>query len=533
MNELPQPGKLKRLFATVKDAGTEWVRAKFGGATGEDAESESGRLLHVGDGDFLTETNVFEGVQIFGATGSGKTSGSGQCLALSLLEAGFGGLVLTAKPEELKTWKEYLHHVSPSRLDDLCVLEPDGKYVFNFLAYEAEVAEREGINLTDNLVALFCTVMETAQRGGSQDAYWLRTLKQLLRNAIDLVLYAGEKLNFQNLHNLITSAPTHISYVINKNDESCNQWREKSFCWQCGAAAFKRIPTSDRRNEDLVITMRYWMNEFPNLAEETRSIIVSYFTSMADCFLRGTLRDLFSPSETDKRPELRPDSTHKGKIIVLNLPVKEFNELGQFAQVLYKFVWQRTTERRNPDAEGQVPVFLWADEAQFFVTSHDMMFQTTARAKKAATVYLTQNISNYYAILPGEKGRAETDSLLGNFQTKIFHTNGDSVTNVWAADLIGKNWNIRENHSSSVSNRDGSGTSQFGISGAQTFEYQVIPMNFTILTKGGRDNDLKVQAYLFHAGRKWASGENFKLVTFKQERIPELPREVPAANKQL
>jgi hypothetical protein len=76
---------------------------------------------------------------------------------------------------------------------------------------------------------------------------------------------------------------------------------------------------------------------------ETRSVIVSTFTSMADCFLRGMLGRLFC-TETNFTPE----DTFKGKIIIFDLPVKEHNELGQFAQVLFKFVWQRAVERRIP-----------------------------------------------------------------------------------------------------------------------------------------------------------------------------------------
>jgi hypothetical protein len=37
---------------------------------------------------------VLQGTVIFGSTSSGKTSGSGQLLALKFLKAGFGGLVL-------------------------------------------------------------------------------------------------------------------------------------------------------------------------------------------------------------------------------------------------------------------------------------------------------------------------------------------------------------------------------------------------------------------------------------------------------
>jgi len=55
-----------------------------------------------------------EGTVIFGGTGSGKTSGSGRALAQSFLGAGFGGLVLCAKPEEPALWRAYAAEARPT-----------------------------------------------------------------------------------------------------------------------------------------------------------------------------------------------------------------------------------------------------------------------------------------------------------------------------------------------------------------------------------------------------------------------------------
>jgi len=73
---------------------------------------------------FWTIRNAVEGVQIFGGIGSGKTSGSGRFLALKYLKNGFGGLVLTAKPDEKKLWVEYA--TLTNRLNDLIIVEPKG-----------------------------------------------------------------------------------------------------------------------------------------------------------------------------------------------------------------------------------------------------------------------------------------------------------------------------------------------------------------------------------------------------------------------
>lgn len=507
-------------------------------------------LLTFPEGDSWTVNQAFEGTQIFGSTGSGKTTGSGQAIALGFLKSGMGGLVLTAKIEDCEVWKKYARAAGRPK-EDIIVFGPtvkDGSpYSFNFLKYESETLDEDGLSFTDNVVNLFCTVMEVAQRGGGQgdkDAYWIQSVRQLLRNAIDLISLSGKEINFPNIYNIITSAPASLQQAekiedfLSQMSESINL-EDVPFFEECMYSIDRLLRNGKSgREEEIIFTVKYLMKEFPALAPETRSIVVSYFTGMADCFLRGMLKDLFSTAKNQEN-ELRPELTHEGKIIILNLPVKKYYEAGQLAQVLYKYIWQRAAERRKID-DSTNPIFLWADEAQFFVNSKDALFQTTARSARVATVYLTQNISNYYAIMPGDKGRAQTDSLLGNFQTKIFHANGDSVTNLWAAELIGKNWDWRSNKSSSISSNSHdekrssifslgggqSNSSQFSSSKAETLEFQVLPIDFTTLKKGGVENDLHVEAFLFQGGRVWANGKNYKPVSFLQKNLDEVDSDV-------
>ena len=84
-----------------------------------------------------------------------------------------------------------------------------------------------------------------------------------------------------------------------------------------------------------------------------------------------------------------------------------------------------------------------------------MMFQTTCRSARVATVLLSQNVSNFYAALGGnEKGNAEADSLFANLNTKIYHANSDPVTNEWASNTIGRTRQFFVNASQSRSAAD-------------------------------------------------------------------------------
>lgn len=117
-------------------------------------------LLHFSAQDQWTIRDACEGLQIFGAIGSGKTSGSGASLARAFLQGGFGGLVLCAKPEERKLWEHYA--AKTERSQDVVIFSPDHDWRFNFMEYELRRKGRGG-GLTENLVNLLTIVTEIVE----------------------------------------------------------------------------------------------------------------------------------------------------------------------------------------------------------------------------------------------------------------------------------------------------------------------------------------------------------------------------------
>lgn len=194
--------------------------------------------------------------------------------------------------------------------------------------------------------------------------------------------------------------------------------------------------------------------------------------------------------------------THQGKVVILDLPIKIYGEAGRVAQLLFKTVWQKATEWRdlvtNPN-----PVFLWADEAQYFVTPHDVAFQQTARSQRAAVVYLTQNLPNYQVAFGERDGRARTDSLLACLQTKVFHANSDVVTNEWAQRLFGSKKISRSSYNASSSDRrQEPGTDQsrsFGIQ--EGMEPRVAADRFARLMPASANQP--AEAFVFVLGKPW------------------------------
>lgn len=486
--------------------------------------------------------DAFQGTQIFGGTGSGKTTGSGATIAKELLKAKFGGLVLTAKADDAARWRRWA--VQTGRSSDVVEVREDSACAFNILQYEFE----QGGGHTHNLVSLIMGALTSGGGGtvSSSEPYWTEALRELLIHAIDTLVLGtiGEKvqngespktakpeIRLSDLDRLIRTAPRSVAELRSP------RWRKRSHCWKLLSAADWLVQNemlARPRERDLEQTMAYWLNDYANLSERTRTSIVSTFTAKVAGLLRSPVRELFF-EDTDERywPEVsfvEPSGFGEGggRILIINLPVKVHGEVGRLVQVLYKTVWQRAADRRaelfsaeaaekrtivRPErsqdhaAMRTCPAFLWADESQYFITQEDMLFQQTARGSRVATVYLTQNVGNYAIALGRQGNDSHVSSFLGNLQTKIFHTNGDPATNQFAENTFGKQWvSVRsrsQNQSSSVQD----GRVSINKGDGDNVNPQLVPVvearDFTLLASGGTRYDLRIQAWVFQAGRNW------------------------------
>lgn len=178
----------------------------------------STQLLNLDGCDWCVR-DAIEGTQIFGATGSGKTSGSGGALARAFLDpknsyGGFGGLVLTCKGDERHDWEKWMQDVGRDA-GDLLSFSPGADKQFNFLAYEATRGGCHG-GLSQNLVSLFLAAMSGVGGDGASvsraDPFWDDTLRELLTHAVDLAILRSapgdEPLSLELLLDIVRSAPS-------------------------------------------------------------------------------------------------------------------------------------------------------------------------------------------------------------------------------------------------------------------------------------------------------------------------------------
>lgn len=437
-----------------------------------------------------TIRHASEGTAVFGATGSGKTSGSGRYIAQAMLRAGFGGLVLCAKPDEADRWCEWAE--TCGRRKDVRLFGAETGFGFNFLDHELN-RHGPGAGISENAVSILMQCAERSGGGRSEDGIWEQAARQWYRNAFDLLRLAAVPVTISVLHKMVTD-PKELEKVL--------------------ALAGARAGLSNRDQHDREAVARYFRGEWATMAERTQASVRMNITAILDPLARGIGHELFCRYTT-----LTPEEARAGAILVIDLPVKVYGELGRFAAIIWKYLFQCAAERQVA-GDTTRPLFIFADEAQFFITSKDAEFQTTARSSRTATVYLTQNFPNLLAELGGEgRGKARVDSLMGNLQTKLFHQNSDPETNRWAAEILTKGMQTRSSTNAGFSFGSGDGGSG-GSSEQELIDYEVQPREFLKLAKGGPEYDALVTAVLFQGGRIFPNGKHWVPVGFDQQPQP-------------
>ena len=461
--------------------------------------------------DQWTIGDACQGCQIFGSTGSGKSTGSLAAIISAFLAAGFGGIFLTSKSTDCASYVSLCKKMG--REQDLIIFGPNHPYRFNALDAELQRTDA-GAGQTQSIVTLLMTLLEVSERSsskaGGSESYWQRATQQLIQNAVDALVQATGRCSVPELYRLVISAPMSFDQLKSQD------WCKASFCMQCISDADARVKDPIKRR-DLELAADYFLNEWPALSDRTRSSILSMFTSMLDVLNRGMVRELIS-GETNIRPEM----AQEGKLIIIDLPTLLHGESGVFVQVLWKYCMQRAQERRDVDANPR-PVFVGSDESHLLAVKQDQIFQTTARSTRTAIVYATQSLTNYLSTF-GQHSEPLVHSLLGNLQTQIFHQQTDIKTNTYAADLIGRTRQFLFNANSNYQSGDwlesmmGLRNNQSASAGMnETFEYEVQPSVFACLQKGGAPN-WSVDGIVYQGGRQFSqTGRPWSPVKFKQQ----------------
>jgi hypothetical protein len=454
----------------------------------------------------LTIEQLRSGICITGATGSGKTS-TARHLCEPFLEAGFGFVILTAKPEEAALWKGYIERAG--RQEDLIEVTSSGRWRYNFLAEEA-ARTSEGGGLTINLTSLLMEVAGVLSRGagtdegggGTDQKFWTDSLSHLLMNTIDLAQFARLPLTLRTLRELVNSAPHSLEQSAN------DSWREGSKCYQAiltAAGLAEHADEATRVNVEECAT--FFLQEWATLNDKTRSTIALMLGMLVRPFLTKPLYRIFS---TDTN--VRPEDAAQGKILLINIPSQIYKNVGISCGVIWKFCAQMAIIRRQEPKDGTYlrPVVIYSDEAQNYISDFDYTYQAVARSAGGITCYIFQNREALIANIGNEY---KVDSLLSNLQLKLFCQNtGQTAT--WASELIGEHYTKIAGTSVNRSGQEVSSTA--GVSVNEELRPYIQASRFASLKRGGPYNDFRVEVVLYKGGHVFEDGKPFQIITFDQ-----------------
>ena len=446
--------------------------------------------------DRFSIRDLCEHLFVCGSTGTGKTSTIGYYLASQLLNrkklSDFekpGLIVFLYKSGDLDFWIRLAEE--QGRKNDLMYQDMD---LFNLLEpYD----EQEAINAVDVLMVLAGLGMHGNSQH-SKEQYWEQMNRQRLHRLILLNQLSGEKLNVATLFKLHSTAP-QMPDQLQQQD-----FLNHSYCMQMLGQAQQRVGGDDPQFR---LVESYFTWEMPHMADRTQSSILSMTSGILEPFISSPLLNrLFCGKTTRSLNEML-----RGRVVILNLPIQEYEYSAKVAQIMLKHMLQKQIEKRDLKIIPN-PVCLWLDEYQHFISPYDFLFMSTARSSRAGCVLMTQNISNLFAQIGGQGKIAEekVNALLALTNHKIFLAQNNHVTNHFASRTIGQHIRQMVNSSAQI---HGFSTNS-GIS--EAFHPQVMPREFTMLARGGKANDGLVEAIVTATGKTFSNGRNYLKVSFRQ-----------------
>lgn len=469
-------------------------------------------LLQLAAGAPWTIRDALAGVMLLGATGSGKTTGSLKTITMSMLEAGFGGVFFTVKPDDRAVYEEWIRQAG--RRDDLRVFESSGQLRYNFM--QAELEQTPDVSAAaQNLTELVMTATEAldaargrAGGGGENASFFAQYSRKYCHNALFVLRLAGQTMSPQNLHRMVLSSPQSPS------DLASEVWQKGSFCLECLRQA-ETASMSESDRFDLRLAVEFFCQELPHMNSRTRSSVEATLLAAIEALGRGLVRDMISAP----RSNFSADMLYAGGLVVIDFPVLVYRDVGRLIQVMLKAGLQRAFSRRT-FGPGSRPLIMVSDEYQYLAVDADQPFQSTTRAFGVSVVSATQSISTMMDAL-GPQSEVKVNALLGNLQTQIFHQQTDTRTISYIQELVGRSRQFLANGNST---RGGDwlaplfGNSNGGSAGfSETYEYELQARDLNGLAKGGPPH-FTSEAIVYQGGRTFPNGRTWLPVTFRQKR---------------
>ncbi len=462
----------------------------------------------------LPDRGLFTGIAIFGAIGSGKTTGCMYPFADQVLGYRAQDAQRRAAALVLEVKGDFCHKVRTllekhGRTEDYIELSLDSPYRYNPLHNELEAYA-----LAYGIASLLNNLFGRGKEPFWQQAYtnlvkFIILLHQVLYGYVTLFDVYESAINSHKIEAKIAEAErlfgTRDYFLIEDTDYLAHR-DLTPYCWeriettnwmkalatdqlrrllelkqiaydtQTEAASRDTLedPEYEERRQRFEAVKRWFNDDWKRIEPKLRTSIVegiSVFLSLFDD--NPAVKRTFCPPQACYDPVANQDGRYgvplppfrelieHGKVVALNFPVSANPGLAKTIGTMLKQDFQRAmiaripAIERHPEKHWREALFL-CDEYHSFATTGeadptgDEKFFALSRQAKCIPIIATQSVSSLRSTLHGESWR----TLLQTFRTKIFLTLSDDFSARIASELCGKEEHLKMSYSISESGQD-------------------------------------------------------------------------------
>ena len=462
----------------------------------------------------IPDRGLFTGIAIFGAIGSGKTTGCMYPFADQVLGYRAQDAQRRAAALVLEVKGDFCHKVHTllekhGRMEDYIELSLDSPYRYNPLHNELEAYA-----LAYGIASLLNNLFGRGKEPFWQQAYtnlvkFIILLHQVLYGYVTLFDVYESAINSHKIEAKIAEAEqlfgTRDYFLIEDADYVAHR-DLTSYCWeriettnwmkapatdqlqrllelkqivydtQTEAASRETLedPDYEERRQRFEAVKRWFNDDWKRIEPKLRTSIVegiSVFLSLFDD--NPAVKRTFCPPQACYDPVANQDGRYgiplppfrelieQGKVVALNFPVSANPGLAKTIGTMLKQDFQRAmiaripAIERHPEKHWREALFL-CDEYHSFATTGeadptgDEKFFALSRQARCIPIIATQSVSSLRSTLHGESWR----TLLQTFRTKIFLTLSDDFSARIASELCGKEEHLKMSYSISESGQD-------------------------------------------------------------------------------
>ena len=363
---------------------------------------------------YIPESGLYQNFLITGTIGSGKTSSAMYPFTRQLLEYNcnnldnkIGMLILDVKGNYYKQVLEYTKKYHLEK--DLIVLELNSNVYYNPL-HKPYLKPQVLANRLKTILLLFSE--------NNTESYWLDKAEEVLAECIKLCrLYNNGYVTFEELHKLITIP----NYYKEKITVLRNLFIESKF--------------NNKQIYELNASLNFFEKEFNNLDSRTKGILISEITRITSTFVSDyDIKNTFCPPKNKLTFTGFNEVLSKGKIVVLNMNIFEYNALSKIIATYLKLDFQAEVMTHLAKNNVRTSAFI-CDEYDKFASKTDGEFFSLSREAKCINILSTQSYSSLKTTL---KDESSVKVIVQNLINKIWFRTDDIYTIEEAQKQIGK-----------------------------------------------------------------------------------------------